>query len=84
MTEFAGMKNPDGCHARLEIESVVDELAPLVHERIPTPDNGTCWRMLMGTDDEAAWPDSDGGDVGRRSRPAGLQRAPQPGPTGVA
>ncbi len=33
MTEFAGMKNPDVCHSRLEIQSVVDELAPLVHNR---------------------------------------------------
>ena len=33
MTEFAGMKNPDVCHSRLEIESVVHELAPLVHNR---------------------------------------------------
>ena len=33
--------------------------------------------MLTGTDDEAAWPGSDGGDVSRRRRPAGLQQVMQ-------
>ena len=31
MAEFAGMKNLDVWYSRLEIESVVDGLAPLVH-----------------------------------------------------
>jgi hypothetical protein len=70
MAQFAGMKNLHGWYARPEIESVLEQLAPLVH----TVHLGN--RHLGDPAASSALHSSSRTSRNRR-RPAGLQRAPQ-------